>query len=120
MYCSRPKFIQYGLSELRRVMNESRECTMYELKDVMKTNQVDDDVNIKRMSLMDIYHHYLAMCLKRVERIYEQYQIEKTAQLSFVDDMSTKKSGDMIRPQVQAVLDLLVSGIEMDSDFTHR
>jgi hypothetical protein len=34
-----------------------------------------------------------------------------------IDEMSMEKNGDMVRPQVKAVLDLLLSGIEIDSDF---
>jgi hypothetical protein len=38
-------------------------------------------------------------------------------QLKEVEEMSLAKNGDMVRPQVKAVMDLLLAGIEIDTDF---
>ena len=42
---------------------------------------------------------------------------EKKMQLQEVEEMSLAKNGDMVRPQVRAVMDLLLAGIEIDTDF---
>lgn len=38
-------------------------------------------------------------------------------QLQEVEEMSLARNGDMVRPQVKAVMDLLLAGIEIDTDF---
>jgi len=46
-----------------------------------------------------------------------QFLKEKKMQLQEVEEMSLARNGDMVRPQVKAVMDLLLAGIEIDTDF---
>ena len=62
-----------------------------------------------RYSLQKMHRvaHHLPVCFIR----------EKKMQLKEVEEMSLAKNGDMVRPQVRAVMDLLLAGIEIDTDF---
>ena len=59
--------------------------------------------------------------LQKMHRISKHLPVcfirEKKMQLQEVEEMSLAKNGDMVRPQVRAVMDLLLAGIEIDTDF---
>lgn len=59
--------------------------------------------------------------LQKMHRVAQHLPVsfikEKKMQLKEVEEMSLAKNGDMVRPQVRAVMDLLMAGIEIDTDF---
>lgn len=77
----------------------------------------DDDTVMIRMEIADT----LANCMKGMEDmtslVPEMYNDEKRLQITQIKNMGMKNNNDMIRPQVIAVMDLLLSGIQIDNDF---
>ncbi|KAJ1439299.1 hypothetical protein B484DRAFT_427770 [Ochromonadaceae sp. CCMP2298] len=97
---SKPRFIAQGLAELDNIVSESLRSGA-------------DDV----VANMHAHQSSLSKSVDYCRKIPVQFINEKKNQMLMVDEMSMEKNGDMVRPQVKAVLDLLVSGIEIDSDF---
>jgi len=115
---SRPKFITQGITELDNIVNESLVSGYADVTSNMYTlNTTNDDFTMARMEICDLFTHSLSKSTDYARAIPVQYVVEKKNQLVMIDEMSMEKNGDMVRPQVKAVLDLLLSGIEIDSDF---
>jgi len=136
---SKPKFIHQPLKEMAQIANNS---LLFSTQDILQStvvtirpeltngNQenhnlqtftgnfsVQDETILSRVELSDIFTFHLHKSYESLTPVTSQFLKEKQAQLEFIDEMSLKKNGDMIKPQVKAVLDLLISGIEIDHDF---
>jgi len=116
---SRPQFITVGLQELDNIVIEAINAGTRDVSSTMFsfTNKVNDDDSASRMEVTDILSFNLSKCNDFARHIPLSYVTEKKNQLLFIEEMSMEKNGDMVRPQVKAVMDLLISGIEIDSDF---
>ena len=122
---SRPKFITQGLQQLEKVRDEALSTAYADMANHMHTltgstsskHSNNDDVQLTRMELVDTFSHSLSKVHDYCTHIPVQYIVEKKDQLLFIEEMSMTRNGDMTRPQVKAVLDLLVAGIEIDQDF---
>lgn len=127
---SKPRFIHQPIKELALI---SKESLTFSAQDTLQStglqpasdivggcNEVSvlqDDTILARTELSDIFAYHLSKSYEHIQPITSQFLKEKQSQLEFIDEMSLKKNGDMVRPQVKAVLDLLISGIEIDHDF---
>ena len=116
---SRPQFITAGLQELDNIVAEAINAGTRDVSSTMFsfTEKVNDDDTASRMEITDILSFNLSKCNDFAKQIPLSYVTEKKSQLLFIEEMSMEKNGDMVRPQVKAVMDLLISGIEIDSDF---
>jgi hypothetical protein len=115
---SRPKFIAQGLQEIDNILTEALASGYADVTaNMYALNVTNDDNTMQRMEVVDTFCHSLSKCADHARRLPVQYVTEKRDQLVMVDEMSMEKNGDMVRPQVKAVLDLLLSGIEIASDF---
>eukprot|EP01032_Pedospumella_encystans_P014699 gene14700-16862_t len=115
---SRPKFITQGLSELDHIVQESITSGYSDVcSNMYALNTTNDDYTMSRMEICDLFTHSLSKSVDHARTLPVAYINEKKNQLVMIDEMSMEKNGDMVRPQVKAVLDLLLSGIEIDSDF---
>lgn len=115
---SRPKFIAQGMQEIDNICAESLASGYADVSSNMYALGVtNDDNTLARMEICDVFTHCLSKSADYAKRIPVQYVVEKKDQLVMIDEMSMEKNGDMVRPQVKAVLDLLLSGIEIDADF---
>lgn len=115
---SRPKFIVNNLLELERIPSEAMRESYADIQSTMHVDvKINDEVSLSRMEIADMFSTSLQTCYDTATVIPVQFVREKKDQLVFIDQMSMEKNGDMIRPQVKAVLDLLISGLEIDYDF---
>ncbi len=114
---SRPKFIKNGLRELQNIATESLLSSQQDIHQQMFVRNINDDFSGSRYEIADIFSFNLLKSYEYTKRISGQYIKEKEDQIVFIEEMSMEKNGDMVRPQVKAVLDLLISGIEIDCDF---
>ena len=62
---------------------------------------------------------YCIYCVDAAVIVPDQFVLERARQLKEIADMSMYNNGDMVRPQVKAVIDLLVAGIVIEADFTN-
>jgi hypothetical protein len=115
---SRPKFITSALKELQNLTKESLTSSY---RDIKQSSLMRSDLNdifiLSRMELADQYHFTLSKSLDCLLDLPSRFIKEKEETLQAIDEMSLSKNGDMVRPQVKAVMDLLISGIELDYDF---
>lgn len=79
---------------------------------------IDDDTSYGRIQIGEMLRNSLVKVYECSQKFPDQFIREKKIQLLEVDAMSMAKNGDMVRPQVKAVIDMLLSGIEIDSDFS--
>jgi hypothetical protein len=114
---SRPKFIKNGLKELQNIATESLLSSQQDIHQQMFVRNINDDFSGSRYELADIFSYNLLKSYEYTKKLSGQYIKEKEDQIIFIEEMSMEKNGDMVRPQVKAVLDLLISGIEIDCDF---
>jgi hypothetical protein len=114
---SKPKFITQSLREFRALAQESLHATQQDVRKQMFVRDLNDETTCARMAIADHYAHQLHKVSTCAEVIPVNYLVERDHQIAFIDEMSMEKNGDMVRPQVKAVLDLLVAGIEIDFDF---
>jgi hypothetical protein len=68
--------------------------------------------------LGEILNQSLVKIQEVAKKLSPRFIEEKKEQLIEIEEMSLARNGDMIRPQVKAVMDMLKSGIEIDSDFS--
>lgn len=77
-----------------------------------------DESIMSRMEIADVLTHSLLDLVSTAKELPDRFDEEKAKTIASVDGLSMNQNGDMVRPQVTAVLDLLCSGIEIDVDFT--
>lgn len=114
---SRPKFIKHALKELESIATESLLSSQQDIHQQMFVRDINDDFTNSRYEIADVFSFNLMKSYEYAKSLSTRYVKEKEEQIIFIEDMSMQKNGDTIRPQVKAVLDLLISGIEIDNDF---
>jgi hypothetical protein len=115
---SRPRFIMGPLKELQIIIKDSLTTSYRDIKQSsLIRNELNDTITMSRMELIDVYHFNLLKSYDYLRDLPVKFITEKEDTLQFIDEMSLEKNGDMVRPQVKAVMDLLISGIEIDHDF---
>jgi hypothetical protein len=116
---SKPAFIAQTINDIDNIAKEAvaRACN-----DVRTTAydhaSCSDESTLSRMELADVLTHTLCDLVETSNDIFQKFDEEKEKTISSVEGLSMNQSGDMVRPQVTAVLDLLCAGIEIDTDFT--
>eukprot|EP01038_Epipyxis_sp_PR26KG_P008891 gene8891-11991_t len=115
---SRPKFIVNGLFEIDCLAKESLDLSNSDIVSNMHSHKsVNDELLLTRMEIADVFQYSLNNVSQVAGHLPHQFITEKKKQIREIDDLSMAKNGDMIRPQVKAVIDMLISGIEIDVDF---
>lgn len=115
---SKPSFIVNTLAEAQNIVSDSLETS---LEDIMRNqycnNQLNDAYTLQRVEIADTFSFNLKKIFHLLKSLEQRFLFEKQSQLAYIEEMSMTRNGDMVRPQVKAVLDLLISGIEIDNDF---
>jgi len=78
------------------------------------TIDVSDDSILSRMEIADTLFCALDACIVPAKKLPELYVEERADQLQMINDMSLKAGDDINRPQVEAVLDVLIRGLEIE------
>jgi glucan-binding YG repeat protein len=117
---SKPDFISAAAEDLLRTQKEAVSLTHKDIKENLSEQFTDRDDShaFQIMEVTDALVEPLASCYDAVLVLPDKYTIEKSKQLRDVAAQSMYNNGDMIKPQVQAVIDLLIMGIEIETDFT--
>jgi len=117
---SRPAYITAAINELEALHRNALEETYQDIANRTQDQHTDgDDLEAMRLvEVADALCQPIAYCRDAALVLPDKYVVEKAHQLTEVANRSMYNNGDMIRPQVQAVVDLLISGIEIDTDFT--
>mmetsp|Transcript_15647 Transcript_15647/g.21453 ORF Transcript_15647/g.21453 Transcript_15647/m.21453 type:complete len:1759 (-) Transcript_15647:115-5391(-) len=115
---NRPKFIVHCLGELEELAQESISSTASDVVACMHTlPRSGDDDTLSRVEIGEDSRYSLMKMHRVASHLPVQFLKEKKMQLQEVEEMSLARNGDMVRPQVKAVMDLLLAGIEIDTDF---
>ena len=139
---TKPKFIVHCLGELEELAQESIAATGGDVvSSLYAFPRIGDDHTLARMEIGLVTctsrracityskQACMSLCigedfrhsLQKMHRVSHHLPVcfirEKKMQLKEVEEMSLAKNGDMVRPQVRAVMDLLLAGIEIDTDF---
>eukprot|EP00981_Chlorochromonas_danica_P005459 scaffold1091_cov164-Ochromonas_danica.AAC.82 len=116
---ARPPFITKTLKEYHTIMVDSYDSSFDDIvrHQSFLNNQRDDGFTLQRLEFADVFSFNLMKVYKVLQSLEKQFAKEKQEQIAHVEDLSMTRNGDMVRPQVKAVLDLLISGIEIDNDF---
>lgn len=116
---SRPKFITDAIAGIDRVASESMKQGSHSVALTIQGNASDnDDLVLQRMEIADLFTYAIMQYTSAVADLPERFVKEHRSIVDEIGVMTMNNNGDMIRPQVEAVMDLLISGIEIESDFT--
>ncbi len=72
------------------------------------------------MEINDSLTHAILTCADVAQQLPHRYKEEKEKQFIEISEMGLDSKGDFVRPQVVAVMDLLLAGIVIDCDFTKK
>ena len=78
----------------------------------------NDDYVLQRLEIADVFANAMLAYSSVMDTLPLRYIHEHMAIITDIEERTMTSTGDMIRPQVEAVMDLLISGIEIESDFT--
>ena len=111
---------------LRKAMKEANDVSDSFIKNINDTvkkqivtnpKMCDDDTVLTRVEIADTLGNSLKTLEELTTVMPEQFADEKRLQITQIKNRGMKNNNDMIRPQVVAVTDLLLSGIQIDHDF---
>jgi hypothetical protein len=77
-----------------------------------------DETILHRMESNDMCVHILLDLVDQANSLPIRFENDYKMQLENIHSLGMNNNGDMVRPQVSAVLELLTMGIEIENDFT--
>ena len=115
---TRPGFLKQAMNDMSHLVMES---TSRSCKDVYATafdhHSCTDDSILLRAELSDIVTHSLVDMQQTFNTIADHFEAEKWKVVKEIESMKMDENGDIVKPQIGAVMDLLLSAIEIDVDF---
>jgi hypothetical protein len=126
---AKPIYFTNAIVDVTRITNnflhshmEHVHCSVFEDSTKRSDSKVaeysnDDSTIYHRMQIIDLCSHTLLDMVDAVKVLPDRYVEEKADQLEIVEELGLNNNGDMIRPQISAVVDLLLSGVEIETDF---
>ena len=114
-----PQFIASNLTEMKTILDVStNEATKDMTLSYPKAPCFDDDTSEQRMELCDILDFSLRKSYDCAQKIERRFVEERRMQLVEIEACSMQTNDDMVKPQVEAVMEMMLSGIEIEADFT--
>lgn len=99
------------------IFTQYQPVTMTSLKQY--NNLVDSDNNsLHRLQIVDTIADTLYTISDTVKLLPDKYIAEKKRDIDHISSLSMADGGDWVRPQVSAIMDLLLCGVEMQATFT--
>jgi len=116
---TKPSFIMQTINDVDAIAKQAINKANSDVRATAYDHASCSDESImSRMEIADIMTHTLLDLVSTAKELPQKFEEEKAKTIASVDGLSMNQNGDMVRPQVTAVLDLLCSGIEIDVDFT--
>ena len=115
------------LRECAEKINDiAKDASRVNSKEIMSNNVIyfnlnrQDSIILAKMEINDSLCNTILTCADVAMLLPQRYKDEKDSQCREISDMGLDNKGDFIRPQVVAVMDLLLAGIVIDYDFTKK
>ena len=115
---NRPGFIAQASNSIAELAHSSisKSCADVKATSYDHASCTDDSI-LLRQEIAEYLSHGLLDLHASANQLQKKFE-EKAMTLAEVEGMQMDETGDIVRPQVTAVVDLLLSAIGMNSDFT--
>lgn len=125
----RPYYFNKCINDVRKIATDAMELNAKKIAAAkfvssskedtdLVTYSNSDETILHRMEAADMCVHVLLDLVDQAVSLPVRFENDRKMQIENIHSLGMNNNGDMVRPQVSAVLELLAMGIEIENDFT--